>query len=432
MDKLPAKNYKLLAFCLISAFFLWVFVMYNEDPVDTRTVTKLPIQITNMDEIEGKNLALSIGQNLTADLEVMGKRTLVNSKLKDILTLEATIENPVLGKNIAKVDIVGDLDQLQVNLNPQHIEVNLEELATKTFKIQVSVSGEAAEDVGIIETKPNPETVYVQGPKSQVDKISKVVADINLTASSHNFSKLVDLKFLDSNNTEVVGVISNETSTLVNVELEKTKTVPINPVFKNSTYTLGSDFDVSHNQVEIKGSPELIDSITGIQTEKIDQQRLENTGVISAELVAPEGVSLSNSSIIIRSKNIARDENIDGIESLEFAAKELEIIGEHTLEDGTDLKDVLQIPSKITAKVSYTTDVDIAPRYAEKANYKIVVDISKYTPEKTTLPITLITNLDTNQTSLSPNYVGIIFPQPAPPEGNAEEALPDEKLDENI
>jgi YbbR domain-containing protein len=64
------NNTKIKFISLLSALVLWLYVMAVEDPTETKTYSNIPINITNIDMVEDRGLAINPNEKLFADISI--------------------------------------------------------------------------------------------------------------------------------------------------------------------------------------------------------------------------------------------------------------------------------------------------------------------------------------------------------------------------
>ena len=143
-----------------------------------------------------------------------------------------------------------------------------------------------AENTVIDSLKLSKDTVTISGPKSLIDKIVRVEAQIDLENSKETLSKWIKLKFLDINGNEISGVFSDFSDILVTVSVKKEKSVPIyadilndKPNFNMSLLNL----TVSPQEIKIRGNEVDLEKIEKISTKPISLTKLLQDNSIKVE-----------------------------------------------------------------------------------------------------------------------------------------------------
>lgn len=305
------SNFKIKSACLIIAFLVWVYVMIDIDPVDTRELTSVQVKITNIGELNNHNLILSPNQKLEAGVKLKGRRSIIARKIKEGVILQTTIENAKIGENVTKISVNSENPEITYTITPSTLNLNIEDNISKSEKIQVYSVGQLAENTVIDSLKLSKDTVTISGPKSLIDKIVRVEAQIDLENSKETLSKWVKLKFLDINGNEISGVFSDFSDILVTVSVKKEKSVPIyadilndKPNFNMSLLNL----TVSPQEIKISGNEVDLEKIEKIYTKPISLTKLLQDNSIKVEPNLPENIQ-SNVKTITISSEVSTNQN---------------------------------------------------------------------------------------------------------------------------
>lgn len=305
------SNFKIKSACLIIAFLVWVYVMIDIDPVDTRELTSVQVKITNIGELNNHNLILSPNQKLEAGVKLKGRRSIIARKIKEGVILQTTIENAKIGENVTKISVNSENPEITYTITPSTLNLNIEDNISKSEKIQVYSVGQLAENTVIDSLKLSKDTVTISGPKSLIDKIVRVEAQIDLENSKETLSKWIKLKFLDINGNEISGVFSDFSDILVTVSVKKEKSVPIyadilndKPNFNMSLLNL----TVSPQEIKISGNLVDLEKIEKIYTKPISLTKLLQDNSIKVEPNLPENIQ-SNVKTITISSEVSTNQN---------------------------------------------------------------------------------------------------------------------------
>lgn len=119
------SNFKIKSACLIIAFLVWVYVMIDIDPVDTRELTSVQVKITNIGELNNHNLILSPNQKLEAGVKLKGRRSIIARKIKEGVILQTTIENAKIGENVTKISVNSENPEITYTITPSTLNLNM-------------------------------------------------------------------------------------------------------------------------------------------------------------------------------------------------------------------------------------------------------------------------------------------------------------------
>ncbi|MCC0644288.1 MULTISPECIES: CdaR family protein [unclassified Clostridioides] len=293
------NNTKIKIISFLSAIALWMYVMAVVDPEETRGFEDIPVSISNMSDLNDKNLVIYPDEKLTADVYIKGSLSKVQKVKKEDIHVYGTVEDPIQGKK--EVYLKANIPQ-GVTLEFKHdvLIVNLEKNIKEKRDIKVEVSGNSKRNIDNIELSKN--YVDISGPMSLVKEVKSVRANLNVGNETEDFSKKLDLIPLNSDGTKVEGVTLSSSSVTASVELLKEKTVPIRVDLKDNNQDNNTlkNYKLSKDEVTIKGKKENIDKINYIKTKPIDLVDLANGEEKEVSLEIPEGITIDDTSITIK------------------------------------------------------------------------------------------------------------------------------------
>lgn len=190
---------------LIIAFAVWLIIMNVSNPVITRTVSGIPVNVTNGSYIESMNLSYAIKSGFeTVSVMVEANRSVVerlnvsnitaNCDLTQIVNMES---DPVM---VPVTVSVPGVSAAGVTVTPQNIQIRLEEMESRDFVINaVAGSGTPARGFEVGSLTSNPEKLTIRGPKSIIGRIDKVQAEVDVSNLRENTTVTGALHVYDRN-----------------------------------------------------------------------------------------------------------------------------------------------------------------------------------------------------------------------------------------
>ena len=354
MKTLLNQNLKMKIFAVIFAFFMWIYVMAEVDPIIIRDIDSVPINITNMQELELLELTPEYGTDLNVRVSLRGRRSILNAQITRGIKAEGLINNPKEGENILVVDLKDVDSNVEYTLYPSDKQINLEKKMVIRKSVSVVQTGTLPEGYEIKEIKSNPASMYIEGPKTLVDSITTLMTTLDVSNYDKDFSKKLQVIPVDRDNQEVKGVSINQDTVFVHAIVVKTKTVPIVldiPNSENDELKL-SGYTIDPPEVVIKGKANIIDSIKEIKTEKVELSQLVENPNLKVKLVLPTGVETQTPEITLKSsmeKVISKEFNI--------SKERIQISGNGQLpdiSDNPDISDFIAVKITTTDKIMDT------------------------------------------------------------------------------
>ena len=398
MKTLLNQNLKMKIFAVIFAFFMWIYVMAEVDPIIIRDIDSVPINITNMQELELLELTPEYGTDLNVRVSLRGRRSILNAQITRGIKAEGLINNPKEGENILVVDLKDVDSNVEYTLYPSDKQINLEKKMVIRKSVSVVQTGTLPEGYEIKEIKSNPASMYIEGPKSLVDSITTLMTTLDVSNYDKDFSKKLQVIPVDRDNQEVKGVSINQDTVFVHAIVVKTKTVPIVldiPNSENDELKL-SGYTIDPPEVVIKGKANIIDSIKEIKTEKVELSQLVENPNLKVKLVLPTGVETQTPEITLKSsmeKVISKEFNI--------SKERIQISGNGQLPDISDNPDISDF---IAVKIT-TTD-KIMDTISEN-DIRVYIKMQEYQNNPARVPIHVEVDEEVESIETTPLYLNL-------------------------
>jgi len=270
MKKLITNNLGVKLLSLLLAIVLWILINGVSDPVKTVTIKDIPVSILNEEAVETEDKLFEIKSGKTVSVKVRGKATIVSALEADDFVATADFRNMSMTKAVP-IDIAcslyGENDIEILDRAPLNMLIELEDLATQSFRVSVAEKGVIADGYYIVESSASPNIISVSGTKTAVGSIDKIEVGVDVTDVGESFKiaakpiaydkngKVVDSANLDWGVEEII----------VSVNMLPVKEVEIKASCTGSPNWL-------YTCTEIQYDPEVI-KIAG---EKSDLEKLES------------------------------------------------------------------------------------------------------------------------------------------------------------
>lgn len=359
------NNSKIKLISLLSSLVLWMYVMAVVDPEETKVIEDVPVTITNMNELNDKDLIIYPEIELTTSISITGKLSSLQKVKKDDINIHGQINNPIEGKNQIRLNATMP-QRLTYEFKNQVMIINLEKVVEEEKDIKIKVEGISKGNVDRIELQDQKDSVQVVGPRSLVDNVNHIMANLNTENRVDDFETILSLEPVDSKGNKVEGVDLEMNSVNAKVTLLQDKTVPIKVKFSegNDLSTNLKNYKLSQNTVIIKGKKDVINQIESISTETIDVSNIK--GITSKEvgLDIPEGVKCETKSITI---NIDATSKVS--DEFTYTSQEIQI---RNADENFDISK-LNIPKNIKVQIEYNDSIGTV----SKEDVTLYIDLSQ-------------------------------------------------------
>lgn len=299
LKKWLTHNLGLKIISILLSFFLWMYVYYV---FGSRTTKEAYIQV-QLGEI---NTSLHVNLN-PARIKVRynGPMQMIESaekELKAILELPEDI-NPGTYQRKPTLSSPSNIDILEIE--PEQIEVTIERMVVKDFKIESNLVGKPENGNIVGEIKLTPNTISIEGSESTIAMIKKVIVDLDVNNAISDIFGSAEVKVLDEKNQLIENVQLSERAIQFQIHVfssDLTKTVPIIPKLIGTTSWMITKVSIEPQVVTIQGPSKILDGIISIDTEAIDINFLKGTLDKEITLVIPDQIKNTDPTMKYRVK----------------------------------------------------------------------------------------------------------------------------------
>jgi YbbR domain-containing protein len=295
-QKQKRKKIGLRIASVIMSLLLWFYVVNQGNVVTSGNMIEVALKY----------------YNVPADLNVTGPEKvsvkLWGSSGQD--NIVAYVDLAGLGKGVYQVPV--KLESVQgamfTSVQPNKVEVKLEELSEKLVQIKHEVKQNPQTGYQVSQVIISPERCMIKGDADAIQKVAAVVAPLELGSVKDVASVKSTLEARDANGkviSEGIQIVPSSIDVYVVVEKKQiTKKVAVKAQFSGAVaegFTLGEAV-IDPIQVTILGDQIGIDAVNEILTKPIDVTGKQQDFTELAELVQPQGVTVIPSTVTIQVK----------------------------------------------------------------------------------------------------------------------------------
>ncbi|MCX7903929.1 MAG: CdaR family protein [Caloramator sp.] len=288
-----------MIFCIFIAFVLWIYVMGEQNPTQTRVIEDIPVYFTNLDNLEQNNLTIVPNQTFTVNLTITGRAMDVFKAKPEDFRLEADLGGYVKkGVNNIPVEVKSMPKGISVlyERGIPYVKVKIDSLLEKTVPVSLNITGQPKEGYGYANPNIKPSEVLIRGPETYVAKAIGAVINIDLSKRDTDFSASLPIKVIDSYGDSIQYLSVEPKYIDVYLPIKPSKEVPVIVKTKGEIpdNKVLNSINPMLTSVKIIGEKEIIDTIDYIETEPIDLSKINLSTYKDIKLIIPEGISLSN------------------------------------------------------------------------------------------------------------------------------------------
>lgn len=294
---------------LLFAIFMWFYIIQVQDPEIEKNIKDVPVQFTKA-ELEERGLTLTNDKEVQIDVKVRGQRKHISNIKKEDIAAVADVSNiDSTGTHEVNINVIlpyGGVELLEQN--PQYITVTVDEIIVTEKEVLINQLGNPKMGYCVSDYKVTPEKMKIKGPKSIVNTIEAVTADVDVGGKDEDVTVAdAPIRFKGTSG-EIFNTpyITLEKETVeVHCTISKKKTVAIDAKIADDVkYILA---ETSVKSIEIAGDAELIENIDKIQTSVIYNSMISKNGEVEVKLELPEGViSLDGDKITLKLKTVTQ------------------------------------------------------------------------------------------------------------------------------
>lgn len=311
-----ARNLPTLLLSFLLALAVWISAVTADNPNQQKPYPRpVPIQIVGQDpglvivsqSATQVNVTINAPANTWTDL--IADPSLVTATV-DISGLKAGTYTLPVQVNIATRPAI------KTSQFPDSITITLEKLETKTLPIVLETDGSPAIGYQAGVPSMSTSTATVTGPQPIVDRISTLVAHVDLTQAHQDVNTVATVQALDANNVPLTGITINPDKINVRVPITQLggyRDVVVKVVVTGQVangYRLTS-ISVSPPTVTVfSANPQLVNDLPGfVETTPIDISGAKDDLDLRTPLNLPQGVSVVGGQTVLVQIGIAAIES---------------------------------------------------------------------------------------------------------------------------
>lgn len=251
MKKNLMNKFTLKILSLAVAILLWLLVVNIEDPVRSETYWEVPVTIVNESYLTSDlQIPLLVEGSDTVTVRIQAKSSVLGEIDRDSITAEADMTQIISMDTTpymvpVRVNCPGVTDE-DITVIPANIPIETDDLTNQAMTISASVGTtkpESGYEVGKLTV--NPEKVTISGPEDLINKLDRVVADVDVSGMYQSGSISAPLHIYDKNGDE----LTDTQMSYLNLQGADNNTVSVDV----DLWRVQTDINI---QVDYSGTPE--------------------------------------------------------------------------------------------------------------------------------------------------------------------------------
>lgn len=276
---------------LLIAISAWAWVTTGQNPVK-EALYEIPLE----------------SRSLSSDLMVANKPATVNIRVQSRVSIldnftsrdylaYVNLSEAVIGDNVVPVQVSLPAGVDVVNINPALVSIKIDQITQVQMPVRPIIIGEVPTNYMVLEPTISPTEIIISGPKSILDRVVDVVADISLRGQRESYLERVPIKIFDEEGNSLQEWVKIQPST-VEIFVPVLRDLPAKTLVLKPVLT-GLESNKSIKQIviqpelaELYGRWELLENADYLYTRPIDLSGVKDILVTEAELEVPEGAYL--------------------------------------------------------------------------------------------------------------------------------------------
>lgn len=309
MKELLLNNigWKLLSLILAAA--AWIVIVNVDDPVITKVISDVPVDIINEASVQAKDKVYEVIEGKSVSVYVKGKRKMVDSVSASDIRAVADLSALSNWNAVPIIVTCPRYKELEVSLTGevQTLKISLEDRVTEQYQVIAETTGEVESGYYIGKPEIRPNLIKVSGGRSVIRRIAEIRVTIDVSGTSEDITQSLEPKAYDKDGEEIDSqtMVFNVDKVRVHAPVLPTKTVPVVVKTKGqpaSGYYIQS-VEYEPKEVLLAGEAGTLENVNEIPV-PVDIQNMSSEKELSVVLseLLPEGVLIadSNESVSIK------------------------------------------------------------------------------------------------------------------------------------
>ena len=301
MDKFMESRWFMRIVGLMLAFILYLSVNFDDIQKTANnnsgnsqnaieTIQNVPLEVF----YDKENLEVS-GLPDTVNVTVEGSKAIVQ-QAKTVKDFQVYVDlNDIgIGEHQVEIQIQNISDKLKVKLDPEFVNVSVQEKVTEEFKVEpkfnesILSNGYEAEGLAV-----DPKTVKVTGSKDEVERIAYVIATLDVDEEiNDNVTGEARIQVLDREYNKLDVQVDPEVVDVTVSVVNPSKTVPVTLKQKGSLPkgTTLESISVEPKEATVFGRQDVLDTVEELLAE-VDLSKITKDSTITVPLALQDGLN---------------------------------------------------------------------------------------------------------------------------------------------
>lgn len=283
-----------IALSVVVALVLWSYVMIQINPTKQETIYRVPVNLLNEQTLTEKELAILGDGQFTVDVIVEGKRSVISGLKEEDVNAEVQLFGWGKGENYITVDVRVPSELKIVQVKPDKIKVNIEDLVIISKPVKVVFEGNFPPDTEESEIITRPLEIEIKGARTAVESVQDVVVKVNTNDLSPAGSQITrEVSPLNKDGILVDHVKLSASHVSVSGKLLYKKEVALRSSYTGEAGAGQGVLFEAPETIIIKGDKDKITLIEEIETKPVELADYPVGGSMQLTPILPDGIEIS-------------------------------------------------------------------------------------------------------------------------------------------
>lgn len=321
------NNFALKLLAALMAFSVWFIISNIDDPVNSKVFRNIQVEIQNEETLASLDKVYEVLSGGTVNVTASAKESVLRKLTASDIVAVADLSNLSLTNAVSIKLTCPKYENVTLRSDVDMLRITLEDEATEQFKVDVNTIGTLPDGYALGEVKVRPNLIKVSGAQSQIERISEVRVEVDVSNVTEDFTKRVQPKAYDANGKlmDSTRMTFSSEDVRVSVYVNETKKVPVQLTTKGKPadgyHLLSAEYEPK--EIMVTGTEEALSNFSVLPV-SVDISGLsmdQETEVVLADYL-PKGITVVGD---VATVNIKLTISKQKLQKLIFKFNELEV-----------------------------------------------------------------------------------------------------------
>ena len=321
------NNFALKLLAAIMAFSVWFIINNIDDPVNSKVFRNIQVEIQNEETLASLDKVYEVLSGGTVNVTASAKESVLRKLTASDIVAVADLSNLSLTNAVSIKLTCPKYDNVTLRSDVDMLRITLEDEATEQFKVDVNTIGNLPDGYALGEVRVRPNLIKVSGAQSQIERISEVRVEVDVSNVTEGFTKRVQPKAYDANGKlmDSTRMTFSSEDVRVSVYVNETKSVPVQLSTKGKPadgyHLLSAEYEPK--EILVTGTTEALENFSVLPISvNIDGLSMDReTEVVLADYL-PKGITVVGD---VTTVNIKLTISKQTLQKLTFKFNEIEV-----------------------------------------------------------------------------------------------------------